>query len=128
MQPASSPAFTLVDGHYAIVRLHADDAVPSWARGAFLSITRTSEELSVVCEEGNVPDVVADRGWRCLKLAGPFPLDQTGVAAAFTRILADAGVALFVVSTYDTDYVLVRDGVLDHAVAALRAAGYVVRI
>jgi hypothetical protein len=128
MNPASSPTFTLVDGHYAIVRLHADDAVPSWARGSFLSITRTSDELSVVCEEGNVPDVVADRGWRCLKLAGPFPLDQTGVAAAFTRVLADAGVALFVVSTYDTDYVLVRDGVLDHATAALRAAGYVVRV
>ncbi len=127
MHPASSPTFTLVDGHYAIVRLPADDAVPSWARGAFLSITRTSEELSVVCEEGNVPDVVADRGWRCLKLAGPFPLDQTGVAAAFTRVLADAGVALFVVSTYDTDYVLVRDGVLEHASTALRAAGYIVR-
>lgn len=123
-----SPTFTLVDGHYAIARLHADDAVPSWARGAFLSITRTSEELSILCEEGNVPDVVADRGWRCLKLAGPLPLDQTGVAAAFTRVLAEAGVALFVVSTYDTDYVLVRDGVLDHAVTALRAAGYIVRV
>lgn len=122
-----SPTFTLIDGRYAIVRMHADDAVPSWARGAFLSITRTSEELSIVCEEGNVPDVVADRGWRCLKLAGPFPLDQAGVAAAFTRVLADAGIALFVVSTYDTDYVLVRDGAVEHASMALRASGYTVR-
>lgn len=127
MKPASSPAFTLVAGHYAIVRLHADAAIPQWARGAFLSITRTHDELSIVCDAANVPDVVADRGWRCLKLAGPFPLDQTGVAAAFTRVLAKAGVALFVVSTYDTDYVLVRDGVLEHASAALRAAGYIVR-
>jgi Uncharacterized conserved protein len=122
-----SPAFTLIEGHYAIARLHADDAIPSWARGRFLSITRTKDELSIVCEEGNVPDVVADRGWRCLKLAGPFPLDQTGVAAAFTRVLADAGIALFVVSTYDTDYVLVRDTAVEHASLALRASGYVVR-
>ena len=122
-----SLAFSLIDGHYAIVRLHADDAIPAWARGAFLSITRTSEELSIVCEEGNVPDVVADRGWRCLKLAGPMPLDQTGVAAAFTRVLADAGIALFVMSTYDTDYVLVRDATIEHASAALRASGYTVR-
>jgi hypothetical protein len=123
--------FTLLDGHFAIVRLHADDAVPAWARGAFLSITRTSDELSIVCEEGNVPHVVdgmvADRGWRCLKLAGPMPLDQTGVAAAFTRVLADAGVALFVISTYDTDYVLVRDAAIEDATNALREAGYVVR-
>jgi len=122
-----SPAFTLIDGHYAIVRLPADAAIPAWAHGAFVSITRTSDELSVVCNEGNVPDVVADRGWRCLKLAGPFPLDQTGVAAAFTRVLADAGIALFVVSTYDTDYVLVRDAALEHATAALRASGYTIR-
>src|SRR2546430_14652272 len=127
MSSASSPTFTLVDGNYAIVRLSADDAVPHWARGAFVSITRTNDELSIVCEEGNVPEVVADRGWRCLKLAGPFPLDQTGVAAAFTRVLADAGIALFVVSTYDTDYVLVRDGAADHTATVLRAAGYTVR-
>lgn len=119
--------FTILDGHYAIVRLHADDAVPAWARGAFLSVTRTSDELSIVCEEGNVPDVIADRGWRCLKLAGSMPLDLTGVAAAFTRVLADAGIALFVISTHDTDYVLVRDSALDGAAAALRAAGYAVR-
>jgi hypothetical protein len=122
-----SGTFTILDGHYAIVRLHADDAVPHWAHGAFLSVTRTNDELSIVCEEGNVPDVIADRGWRCLKLAGPMPLDQTGVAAAFTRALADAGVALFVISTYDTDYALVRDSALDDASAALRASAYVVR-
>jgi hypothetical protein len=121
------PAFTLIDGHYAIVRLHADEAIPPWAHGNFVSITRTGHELSIVCNEGNVPDVVADRGWRCLELAGPMPLDQTGVAAAFTRVLAGAGIALFVISTYDTDYVLVRDAALERAMAALRAAGYTVR-
>jgi hypothetical protein len=122
-----NPAFTLTDGRYAIVRLPADAAVPTWAHGALVSITRTHRELSIVCNEGNVPDVVADRGWRCLELAGPLPLDQTGVAAAFTRVLADAGIALFVISTYDTDYVLVRDTKLKQASEALRAAGYTIR-
>jgi len=122
-----TPTFTLLDSHYAIVKLAADDPIPPWAHGAFCSITRTSDELSIVCDEGGVPDVVADRGWRCLKLAGPFPLDQTGVAAAFTRVFADAGIALFVISTYDTDYVLVRDVALEHASEALRASGYTVR-
>ena len=122
-----TPAFTLIDGHYAIVRLAADAAIPPWAHGAFVSITRTSDELSIVCNEGNVPDEVADRGWCCLKLAGPFPLDQTGIAAAFTRVLAEAGIAVFVISTYDTDYVLVRDATLEAASITLRAAGYTVR-
>jgi uncharacterized protein len=125
-QPVSL-TFTLIDGHYAIVRLPADDAIPHWAHGAFLSITRTKQELSIVCEEGNVPDVIADRGWQCLRLEGPFPLDQTGVAAAFTRVLADASIAIFVVSTHDTDYILVRAAALELASAALRAAGYTVR-
>ncbi len=122
-----SLTFTLIDGHYAIVRLPADEAIPKWAHGAFVSITRTSRELSIVCNEGNVPDVIADRGWRCLELEGPLPLDQTGIAAAFTRVLADAGIAVFVVATHDTDYVLVRDTALEQASAALRAAGYTVR-
>jgi hypothetical protein len=120
-------AFTLLDGLYAIVRLPADAAIPKWARGAFVSITRTHNDLSIVCSEVGLPDVVADRGWRCLELAGPFPLDQTGIAAAFARVLADAGVAIFIVATYDTDYVLVRDSALKKATAVLRAAGYVVR-
>jgi uncharacterized protein len=122
-----TPAFTLIDGHYAIVRLPPDEAIPSWAHGAFVSITRTSDELSIVCNEGDVPDAVADRGWRCLKLAGPFNLDQTGIAAAFTSVLAEAGIAVFVIATYDTDYVLVRDAALEEASKALRAAGYTVR-
>ena len=121
------PVFTLIDGRYAIVRLPADAAIPPWAHGAFVSITRTKHELSIVCNESGVPDVVADRGWRCLELAGPLPLDQTGVAAGFTRVLADAGIALFVIATYDTDYVLVRDTKLEQATAALHAAGYTVR-
>ncbi len=118
--------FTLLRGSYAICRLGSSDEIPSWAGGSeFASITRTRLELSIVCDEGLVPsEVRAERGWRCLALAGPIPFDQTGIAAAFLKPLADAEVGVFVVSTYDTDYVLVKAVKLELAVSALRGAGY----
>lgn len=119
--------FTLLPDRYAIARLGASDTIPAWPRGDFVSITRTAEELSIVCVEGAVPGTVrADRGWRCLALQGPFALDQTGVAAEFTRVLAAANVSVFVIATFDTDYVLVPDRTIERAVAALRAAAHVV--
>src|SRR5438876_10301492 len=99
--------FTLLPDRYAIVRLDAPAALPGWPRGDFLSITRTPNELSIVCVEQAVPgNVRADRSWRCLALQGPLALDQTGIAAEFTRVLAAAGVSVFVVATFDTDSVL----------------------
>jgi hypothetical protein len=120
--------FTVLDGLYAIARLGAGDDVPPWAhRGAFASITRTPHELSIVCEEGSVPDeVTAERGWRCLGLAGPIAFETTGVAASFTRTLAERAISVFVVSTFDTDYILVRASVVDEAIEALREAGHTV--
>ncbi len=111
---------------FAVCRLEALGPVPEWARGgAFCSITRTTAELSIVCEERLVPKGVQhDRGWRSLKLVGPFDLDLTGVLASVLQPLADAGVSIFAVSTFDTDYVLVRSARLEQAVAALRAAGH----
>ena len=113
--------FTLLDGRYAVARLAPDAAVPPWSdRGAFVTITRTSEELSIVTEEANVPDDVrAERGWRCLKLEGPIPFETVGIAAQFTGALAAAGISVFVVSTFDTDYVLVREEALPRALEAL---------
>ena len=118
--------FRLLQHRYAVCRLEPSASVSSWAsHGEFLSITRTPWELSIVCEEDSVPqDVQAEGGWRCLELAGPIPFEQTGVAAAFLNPLARAGVGVFVISTYDTDYVLVKDAQLDIALAALREARY----
>jgi hypothetical protein len=118
--------FTLLPNTFAIARLAPDADVPSWARGEFVSVTRTSEELSIVCDDGAAPPE-SDRGWKCLKLEGPMPLDTTGIAAAFTRVLADAGVSVFVISTFDTDYVLVRERNAGAAIDALSAAGYSVQ-
>jgi hypothetical protein len=120
--------FTLLPDLYAIARLDAAAPIPTWPRGEFVSITRTRDELSIVCRDDAVPSTIrADRGWRCLALQGPFALDQTGVAAEFTRVLAAAGVSVFVVATFDTDYVLVPDRAIARAVAALRAAGHAVQ-
>jgi hypothetical protein len=118
--------FTLLSEPVAIARLAPSEQTPAWAAGAFVSVTRTAEELSIV--SANVPaGVRADRGWRCLKLEGPFALTETGVAAEFTALLARAGVSVFILSTYDTDYVLVKDERLESAKEALRGAGHVVR-
>ena len=117
---------SLMTGSFAICRLDPDAPVPRWAsRGAFTSITRTPQELSIVCDEGAVPArVQAERGWRALVVEGPLDFSLTGVIAGLAGILAKAAVSVFVVSTYDTDYVLVRDHAVARAVAALRAAGH----
>lgn len=98
------------------------------ATAAFFSVTRTTEETSVVCEERRIPDGVrAERGFRLLRVAGTIPFAATGVLASVASPLADAGVPIFVVSTFDTDYLLIHESRLESAIAALRAAGHGVR-
>lgn len=122
------PAYTLgvLAGRYAICRLEPTARIPDWATGCHLfSITRTPSELSIVCPEGQVPpSMTCDRGWRVLELEGPFDLATTGVVASIADPLAAAGISLFVVSTHDTDYVLVKDAALGEAVSALAARGH----
>jgi len=109
-------------GRYAVCRLAADASVPAWAHGEFVAITRTSEELSVICAESGVPDHVrAERGWTCMKVLGPIPFETVGVAAAITAPLAEAGISVLIVATFDTDYVLVKEEKLEQALAALEA-------
>ena len=117
---------TVLPGFFAIVRLAADAPLPSWAStGDFFSVTRTSDELSVVCLATQVPSsLTAETGWRALKVQGPFALSEIGVLAALAAALAHAKVSLFAISTFATDYLLVNDKSLNAAVAALRAAGH----
>jgi uncharacterized protein len=119
-------------GEFAIVRLDASAAVPPWVEpGAFSSITRTREELSIVCESSRVPagvhiDNDAERGWRCMKVEGPLDFSLTGVLASLAEPLARAGIPIFAISTFDTDYVLVKAAALDGAIVALESAGHTV--
>jgi hypothetical protein len=110
----------------AVCRLPADAAVPEWAaRGPLTAAVRVGPELSLVCAAAAVPaGVTARGGWRCLRAEGPFDLGEVGVLAALGGPLAAAGVSLFAVSTYDTDYLLVQAADLGRAVDALRGAGH----
>ena len=112
---------------FAVVRLAADAAVPEWARGAgaLVSVTRTADELSIVCPETAVPaGLPAQRGFRGLRVRGPLDFSAVGILASLAGPLAAAGVSLFALSTYDTDYLLVRAADLERALAALAGAGH----
>lgn len=117
---------TVLPGFFAIVRLAADAPLPSWATaGDFFSVTRTRDELSVVCPANQVPSsFTAEKRWRALKVQGPFAFSEVGVLAALAAPLAHAKVSLFAISTFDTDYLLVGEKKLDAAIAALRSAGH----
>lgn len=109
----------------AVCRLAADAPLPSWISGEFTSVTRTGDELSIVCDDEAVPDDIrAERRWRVLKLQGPIPFEATGVAAALVAPLAEAQISVFPIATYDTDYLLVKEETLGRAIAILSAAGY----
>jgi hypothetical protein len=117
-----------LDDLYAIVRLHPDAGLPDWVEGGhFWSVTRSDSELSVVCREEDVPpDASAERGWCALEVAGPLDFSLTGVVASLVSPLADAAVPIFVLSTFDTDYLLVREPDLPRAAEALRGAGHTI--
>lgn len=116
----------LLSSSYAVARLPADAEIPAWADGPGLaSITRTPDELSIVCLAGRVPDEVqAEPGWRAFQLVGPVPFTTTGVVSGLSVPLAAAQVGVFILSTFDTDYLLVKQDNLAKAVAALRGAGF----
>lgn len=115
----------MLPGQFAVCRLERNAVWPTWARGSFVSVTGTEDELSVVCAAEAVPaDLVADRGWRVVKIVGPFAFTTVGVLASLAAPLAQAGVSLLAISTYDTDYLLVKSENLAAATTALGAAGH----
>lgn len=116
----------ITGGPYAVVRLAPDAVVPEWAgRGEFTSISRSAEELSIVCPADNLPrDVHAQSPWVCLKLEGPFPFSMTGVLLSFIEPLSTNGIPIFAISTYDTDYVLIEEEYMGMALSFLQEAGH----
>jgi hypothetical protein len=111
----------------AVCRLRPDAPIPSWIQsgGAFVATTRTPDELSIVCDVEVVPDDIPREGpWRAFKVQGPLVMTLLGVVAAIADPLRDAGISIFAISTYDTDYVLVHEPDLEAATTALRAAGH----
>src|SRR4051812_9665995 len=123
----------LLPQRFAICRLAPDAALPAWAnKGALTSITRTDDELSIVCEE----DLVTTKGidpesrmamqgvFRCLKLLGPVPFDVTGVIAGIPKPLADANIGVFPIATYNTDLIFISADDFENALDVLKSAGF----
>ena len=111
---------------FAVCQLEPHAPLPAWAtQGRFFSLTRTSEELSIVCLQDDVPEgVLAEKAWRSLKVEGPIDFTFTGVLASLARPLADAGVSIFTLATYATDYLLIKEQDVFRAVQALSEDGH----
>ncbi len=120
-------AFSVLPQSFVIAQLERDADLPNavLASPGFMSITRTDDELSIVCAEGAAAGLArVDSGWRVIKVQGPFAFDQTGVLASFLDPLAAAAIGIFAVSTFDTDYILVKSMNLENAVQVLKDAGH----
>lgn len=125
----SARKFTLevLSGTFSICRLDPDAENPSWATGEIVSLTRGPDEFSIVCSQDNVPETInSEPGWRCLRVVGPLEFSLVGVIASLTTILATVDISVFVISTFDTDLLLLQQSDLETAVQSLMAAGHVV--
>ena len=109
---------------YVVCQLDPAEGVPQWPQGEFVSVTRTADEVSIVCCAKGIPaGVRCERGWRCLRMSGKLDFGLLGVLARITTLLSDAQVSVLAISTFDTDYFLVRKGDLECAVSALAGGG-----
>ncbi len=118
---------TILPQKYAVCRLDPNGPIPYWALlgDDFISLTRTKVELSVACVQENVPaDVKASRGWRCAKVEGAFDLSLPGVHVSLAIPLAQAGISILSIATYETDHLLIREEDLERSIKVLEEAGH----
>ena len=117
---------SLLKESYSICTLPNTAPIPDWAsKESLASITRTDKELTIVCKQDIIPsELQSDRNWRCFRIDGSFDLNQIGVISSISSPLADAGISIYVISTYDTDYFLVKDNNLDQTISTLSDIGH----
>lgn len=102
----------IIDGLYTICKLDKTNSIPDWClkRNEFVSITFTEDELSIVCLEKNVPNVIIqEKGWKLIKVIGPLDFSLIDIISSISKPLAEAGISIFAISTYGTDYFLVKE-------------------
>lgn len=116
----------LLEEKYGVCQLEAYDEIPEWAsKGEFYSITKTRDELSIVSCQDNIPDGVKCQGdWRILKVQGPLDFSLIGILASISAVLAKQKISIFVISTYDTDYILIKEKDIKKSIDSLLAEGY----
>lgn len=113
---------------FAVSRMKIDDALPKWAVDApWFSITKTDDELSIVSHEAAVPEhIKSEKGWRMFKVLGPLDFSMVGVLARLSNTMKKSGISIFVVSTYDTDYLMVKETEVMKAKNAFEGNGLVI--
>ena len=117
-----------LDGEYALVQLEADAELPGWWSGpGFASVSRGDDELSIVCSANRVPDHVRkDGGWTAFKFIGPFAFGETGIVLSVIRPLSENGLGIFVISTFNGDYLLLKQVDVERARGLLLDAGHII--
>lgn len=113
---------SLLKESYGVCRLNSNETIPNWViNGEVYSITKTKDELSIVCEEENIPsDVKCEKSWRVLKIEGPLDFSLVGILAKISTLMADNSISIFAISTYDTDYILIKEKDIEKAIEALQ--------
>ena len=116
----------LLPGRMAICRLDAEEEPPPWAgSGVLSSVTRTQAEMTVICQEENVPaGTPCTKSWRCLRIGGVLDFSETGILSTLTASLAGEGIPVYALSTYSTDLILIKEKDLSRTVLALSGAGH----
>lgn len=119
----------LLEEKYGVSRLEKDQPLPFWCqKGELYSITKTGEEMSIVCCEQYIPEnIKCERDWRILKVEGPLDFSLIGILASISTLLAKNNISIFALSTYDTDYILVKEKDVNNSITALRNEGYEVK-
>ena len=118
---------SILPNQYAVCRLEPNGSIPSWALlgDDFISLTRTRDELSVVCLQENVPQSArAERGWYCAKVEGRFDFSVSGIHASLAIPLAEAQISVLAIATYETDHLLIQAQDLDRAIQVLETIGH----
>jgi hypothetical protein len=117
---------SLLKDKYGICTLPNTAPIPDWALTQSLaSITRTEKELTIVCRLEILPSQYqSGLNWRCFKIDGSFDLNQIGVISSISSPLADAGISIYVISTYDTDYFLIKEQNLEKTISVLSNSGH----
>ena len=121
-------SLTVLTGEFSIHKLHPSSKIPDTIQESkFYQICRTDEELSIVCETHiAMISEHEEKGWACMKVDGPLAFGLTGIIAGISKVFAESNISIFAISTYDTDYILVKHQSLDNSIKALKANGYAV--
>ncbi len=121
---------TLLQEAFSVCQMAPSEPIPSWAtQGTFYSITKTTDELSIVCPSEEVPSgITCEKGWIMYRVEGPLDFGLTGVLSSIAKPLTDEKVSIFAISSYDTDYILVKESNREKSLKALTAANFIVQI